>query len=200
MASNTIPTSITQYQTGFAPEIAPYAQNMLGAAQGTVFQYQKDADNKNVLDEQGMPIISGFQPYQSYPTEDRFAQFNPLQQRAFSGAENMLPSQTTAGASQLAGLAGLGALGTSYSPTNFSSQYVSQDKAPPLVPYTPLFIPITLSNPKFSISGGNTITKFRSIDSAFKYARTASADFDVCPKDAAVDNIMRYIVFDGVSA
>ena len=132
MASNTIPTSITQYQTGFAPEIAPYAQNMLGAAQGTVFQYQKDADNKNVLDEQGMPIISGFQPYQSYPTEDRFAQFNPLQQRAFSGAENMLPSQTTAGASQLAGLAGLGALGTSYSPTNFSSQSIATqpDQAP----------------------------------------------------------------------
>jgi hypothetical protein len=128
----TIPTSITQYQTGFAPEIAPYAQNMLGATQGTVFQYQKDADNKNVLDEQGMPIIAGFQPYQSYPTEDRFAQFNPLQQRAFSGAENMLPSQTTAGASQLAGLAGLGALGTSYSPTNFSSQSIATqpDQAP----------------------------------------------------------------------
>jgi hypothetical protein len=120
----TIPTSITQYQTGFAPEIAPYAQNMLGAAQGTVFQYQKDADNKNVLDEQGMPIISGFQPYQSYPTQDRFAQFNPLQQRAFSGAENMQTSQNTAGASQLAGLAGLGALGTKYNPSTFQSQSI----------------------------------------------------------------------------
>ena len=120
----TIPTSITQYQTGFAPEIAPYAQNMLGTAQGSIFQYQKDAGGKNVLDEQGMPIISGFQPYQSYPTQDRFAQFNPLQQRAFSGAENMQTSQNTAGASQLAGMAGLGALGITYKPSNYQSQSI----------------------------------------------------------------------------
>ena len=120
----TIPTSITQYQTGFAPEIAPYAQNMLGATQGTVFQYKKDEGGQNILDEQGMPIISGFQPYQSYPTQDRFAQFTPLQQRAFSGAENMMPSQTTSGASQLAGMAGLGALGTGYQPLNFQSQSI----------------------------------------------------------------------------
>ena len=119
-----VPTSITQYQTGFAPEIAPYAQNLLGAAQGTVFQYQKDDAGQNILDEQGMPIIKGFQPYQSYNTQDRFAQFTPLQQQAFSGAQNMLPSQATAGASQLAGMAGLGALGTSYTPTNFQSQSI----------------------------------------------------------------------------
>jgi hypothetical protein len=124
MATSTIPTSITQYQTGFAPEIAPYAQNMLGATQGTVFQYKKDEGGQNILDEQGMPIISGFQPYQSYPTQDRFAQFTPLQQRAFSGAENMMPSQTTSGASQLAGMAGLGALGTGYQPLNFQSQSI----------------------------------------------------------------------------
>ena len=27
------PTTVTQYQTGFAPEIAPYAQDLLGQAQ-----------------------------------------------------------------------------------------------------------------------------------------------------------------------
>jgi hypothetical protein len=119
-----VPTSVTEQRVGFAPEIAPYAQNMLGAAQGTIFQYQKDAGGQNVLDEQGMPIITGFQPYKSYATQDRFAQFDPLQKQAFSGAQNMQPSQTTAGASQLAGMAGLGALGTSYNPSNFQSQSI----------------------------------------------------------------------------
>ena len=105
-----VPTSVTEQRVGFAPEIAPYAQNMFGVAQSQMFNYQKDDAGKNVLDEQGMPIITGFQPFKTYNTQDRFAQFTPLQQRAFSGAENMLPSQTTAGASQLAGLAGLGAV------------------------------------------------------------------------------------------
>jgi len=119
-----VPTSVTEQRVGFAPEIAPYAQNLLGAAQGTIFQYQKDEGGQNVLDEQGMPIISGFQPYKSYDTSKRFAQFDPLQKQAFSGAQTMQPSQATAGASQLAGLAGLGALGTNYNPSNFQSQSI----------------------------------------------------------------------------
>ena len=129
-----VPTSVTEYQTGFAPEIAPYAQGLLGQSYGTLFDYQKDPSG-NIMyntttddkgkDVQGLPKIAGFKPYQEYATEDRFAQFTPLQQQAFSGAQGMLPSQTTAGASQLAGLAGLGALGTSYSPNTFSSQSIA---------------------------------------------------------------------------
>ena len=129
-----VPTSVTEYQTGFAPEIAPYAQGLLGQSYGTLFDYQKDPSG-NIMyntttddkgkEVQGLPKISGFKPYQEYATEDRFAQFTPLQQQAFSGAQGMLPSQTTAGASQLAGLAGLGALGTSYSPNTFSSQSIA---------------------------------------------------------------------------
>jgi hypothetical protein len=129
-----VPTSVTEYQTGFAPEIAPYAQGLLGQSYGTLFDYQKDPSG-NIMyntitddkgkDVQGLPKIAGFKPFQEYATEDRFAQFNPLQQQSFSGAQNMLPSQATAGASQLAGLAGLGALGTSYSPNTFSSQSIA---------------------------------------------------------------------------
>ena len=128
-----VPTSVTEYQTGFAPEIAPYAQGLLGQSYGTLFDYQKDPSG-NIMyntitddkgkDVQGLPKIAGFKPFQEYATEDRFAQFNPLQQQAFSGAQGMLPSQATAGASQLAGLAGLGALGTSYSPNTFQSQSI----------------------------------------------------------------------------
>jgi hypothetical protein len=128
-----VPTSVTEYQTGFAPEIAPYAQGLLGQSYGTLFDYQKDPSGNimynTTTDEkgkevQGLPKIAGFKPFQEYATEDRFAQFTPLQQQAFSGAQGMQPSQTTAGASQLAGLAGLGALGTSYNPTNFQSQSI----------------------------------------------------------------------------
>jgi len=128
-----VPTSVTEYQTGFAPEIAPYAQGLLGQSYGTLFDYQKDPSGNimynTITDDkgkevQGLPKIAGFKPYQEYATEDRFAQFTPLQQQAFSGAQGMQPSQTTVGASQLAGLAGLGALGTSYSPTNFLSQSI----------------------------------------------------------------------------
>jgi hypothetical protein len=128
-----VPTSVTEYQTGFAPEIAPYAQGLLGQSYGTLFDYQKDPSG-NIMyntitddkgkDVQGLPKIAGFKPFQEYATEDRFAQFTPLQQQAFSGAQGMQPSQTTTGASQLAGLAGLGALGTNYSPTNFLSQSI----------------------------------------------------------------------------
>ena len=128
-----IPTSVTEYQTGFAPEIAPYAQGLLGQSYGTLFDYQKDPSG-NIMyntitddkgkDVQGLPKIAGFKPFQEYATEDRFAQFTPSQQQAFSGAQGMQPSQTTAGASQLAGLAGLGALGTSYSPNTFQSQSI----------------------------------------------------------------------------
>ena len=128
-----VPTSVTEYQTGFAPEIAPYAQGLLGQSYGTLFDYQKDPSGNimynTITDDkgkevQGLPKIAGFKPYQEYATEDRFAQFTPLQQQAFSGAQGMQPSQTTTGASQLAGLAGLGALGTNYSPTNFLSQSI----------------------------------------------------------------------------
>ena len=128
-----VPTSVTEYQTGFAPEIAPYAQGLLGQSYGTLFDYQKDPSG-NIMyntttdssgkEVNGLPKISGFKPFQEYATEDRFAQFTPLQQQAFSGAQGMQTSQNTAGASQLAGLAGLGALGTSYNPSNFQSQSI----------------------------------------------------------------------------
>lgn len=128
-----VPTSVTEYQTGFAPEIAPYAQGLLGQSYGTLFDYQKDPSG-NIMyntttdssgkEVNGLPKIAGFKPFQEYATEDRFAQFSPLQQQAFSGAQGMQPSQTTAGASQLAGMAGLGALGTNYQPINFQSQSI----------------------------------------------------------------------------
>jgi hypothetical protein len=69
MADQTI-----QYQTGFAPVIAPYAEGLLGAAQA-----------------------ASAQPYQSYQdfakkyglSGDQVAAFNPLQQQSFAQAEGL---------------------------------------------------------------------------------------------------------------
>ena len=117
-------TSTVQYQTGFAPQIAPYAENLLGTAAGTMYTYQKDAGGQNTLDAQGMPIITGFQPMQQYGG-DRYAQFTPMQQQSYQGAETMSPAYQLQGATGLAGLAGQQALNTQYNPMNYQTRSVT---------------------------------------------------------------------------
>ena len=96
-----VPTQITQQQVGFAPEVAPYAQDLLGRAQA-------------------LTDFTKF-PYQQYMGE-RFAQFTPLQQQAFAGAQAMEAAPQLADASALAGQAGLRALGyNQYQPGQFGN-------------------------------------------------------------------------------
>lgn len=121
MADTVQPSQVTQYQTGFAPEIAPYAQNLLGTAASTMYQYKKDASGATMFDETGMPVISGFQPYQSY-TGDQVAQFTPLQQQAYEAAGQMQVSPQTGLAGQIADTAGQTALGyNQYKPTDYQA-------------------------------------------------------------------------------
>lgn len=108
-------SQITQTQTTIPDYAKPYVENLLGIAQGTAFQYQRDAQGNVVKDASGLPIPSGFQPYQAYQGE-RFAQFSPLQQQAFAQAGQMRPSAQLEDASSLAGLAGLRALNYGYAP------------------------------------------------------------------------------------
>ena len=117
-------SQVTQNQVGFAPEVAPYAQNLLGTAAGVAYTYQKDASGNVMKDDKGLPIISGFQPYQQYQGE-RVAQFSPLQRQSFEGAQNMQPSYQLQGATGLAGLAGQQALNTQYNPLNFRPQSIT---------------------------------------------------------------------------
>jgi hypothetical protein len=84
------PTQVTQSQIGFAPEVAPYAQRLLGRAE-------------SLFDE-------GYQQYQP----ERVAQFTPLQQMSYENAGLMQPQGQLQDATALAGQAGLGALNTSY--------------------------------------------------------------------------------------
>lgn len=117
-------SQVTQNQVGFAPEVAPYAQNLLGTAAGVAYTYQKDPSGNIIKDDKGLPIISGFQPYQQYQGE-RVAQFSPLQRQSFEGAQNMQPAYQLQGATGLAGLAGQQALGTQYNPLNYRAQSIT---------------------------------------------------------------------------
>jgi hypothetical protein len=86
----TEPTQVQQTQVGFAPEVAPYAQRLLGRAE-------------SLFDE----------PYMQYQPE-RVAQFTPLQQLSYENAAVMTPQGQLQDATALAGQAGLGALNTSF--------------------------------------------------------------------------------------
>lgn len=87
MADQTI-----QYQTGFAPVIAPYAEGLLGAAQA-----------------------ASAKPYQSYQdwakkyglSGEQVAQFNPLQQQSFQQAEGLGGAGANYSQAALQGLQGL---------------------------------------------------------------------------------------------
>jgi len=82
----------------------PYAKEVLGV--GSSLGFKRDPATGE---------ITGFQPYQQY-TGERTAQFQPLQQRAFQGAESMLPSAATGQGVNIAGQAAGQALGTVYNP------------------------------------------------------------------------------------
>ena len=92
------PTQVTQTQVGFAPEVAPYAQRLLGRAE-------------SLFDE----------PYMQYQPE-RVAQFSPLQQMSYENAAVMTPQGQLQDATALAGQAGLGAINTGYTYNPFQTK------------------------------------------------------------------------------
>ena len=97
----TEPTQVTQTQYGFAPEVAPYAQTLLGQAQALT--------------------DTGSNPYMQYQGE-RTAQFAPLQQLSFENAAMMQTAPQLKDATAMAGTAGLGALNTSFTYNPYVNQ------------------------------------------------------------------------------
>ena len=95
------PTQVQQNQIGFAPEIAPYAQNVLGQAQALT--------------------DTSTNPYMQYQGE-RTAQFSPLQQMSYDNAALMQGSPQLRDATAMAGSAGLGALNTSFTYNPLTAQ------------------------------------------------------------------------------
>jgi len=117
----TIPTSTSSSQTTIPDYAAPYVQQMLGAGAGTVFQYGKDASGNTAVDATGMPNITGFQGYQQYPGQ-QVAQFTPLQQQAFQGAEQMQAAPQLGNATGAANQATYNALNTQYNYNPYRTQ------------------------------------------------------------------------------
>lgn len=97
-------------QTQDLPDWAkPYAKDVLGV--GSALSFNRDTDPNSPTYQQ----ITGIKPYQQYGGQ-RLAGFEPMQQRAFQGAELMAPSAATGQGAGLAGQATQRALGTSYDP------------------------------------------------------------------------------------
>ena len=100
------PTQYTQQSIGFADQIAPYAEKLLGTA-----ELYTDL-NEN--------------PYQQY-MKDRQAQFTPLQRQSFENAGLMQTAPQLGDATAMAGMAGLGALNTQYTFNPYKPQMATGD-------------------------------------------------------------------------
>ena len=96
-----LPQQVTEYQTGFSPEIAPYGQALLGEA-------------ANAID----PATNPYQQYQG----PQVAGFTPLQQQSYNSAGALQSSGQLQDASALAGMAGLGGLNTQYTYNPYQNQ------------------------------------------------------------------------------
>jgi len=98
------PTQVNYTNTSIPDYAKPYVENMLGQSQALtdINQY----------------------PYQSYEGQ-RVAQFTPMQQQSYQGAETMQPSYQLTGATGLAGLAGQRGLNAQYSYDPYQSQSVT---------------------------------------------------------------------------
>jgi hypothetical protein len=96
-----IPSSVQEYQTGFAEPIRPYAERLLGTA-------EQATDTE-------------LNPYMQY-MRDRQAQFTPLQQQSFENAGLMQTAPQLGDATAMAGMAGLGALNTQYTFNPYQTQ------------------------------------------------------------------------------
>jgi hypothetical protein len=114
------PTQTTAYQTNLPEYAEPYVMNMLGAAQNQLFTTTPGVE--------GQPgEITGFKPYQAYSSnpQDYFAGPSSLQTSAYNAASQLQsPSQYQVG-SQLAGMSGLGQLGTAQQAGMYGQQGAS---------------------------------------------------------------------------
>ena len=98
---STTPYQQTNFNVGFAPDIAPYAERLAGKAEALT-----DTE---------------YNPYMQYQGE-RTAQFSPLQQQSYENAALMQSQPQLQDATALAGQAGLGALNTQYTFNPYQTQ------------------------------------------------------------------------------
>ena len=110
----------TYSQTSNIPEYAqPYVEQMLGAAQGEIFDRDAAGNPTN---------IKPYKPFSNDPNS-YFAGFSPLQKQAQQQAQSMQVTPETGMASGMSAAAGMGALGTQYNPMGAYAQQFGQQQA-----------------------------------------------------------------------
>ena len=110
----------TYSQTSNIPEYAqPYVEQMLGAAQGEIFDRDAAGNPTN---------IKPYKPFSNDPNS-YFAGFSPLQNQAQQQAQSMQVTPETGMASGMSAAAGMGALGTQYNPMGAYAQQFGQQQA-----------------------------------------------------------------------
>ena len=143
----------TYSQTSNIPDYAqPYVEQMLGAAQKQVFDYNEKGEPTTMkpfkafgatYDERKtipIPLVGGrysskqvanpnYGKQIGYDANKYFAGFQPLQQQAFQGARGMQVRPETRDAAGLARMVGLNAMGTTYDPLRAQSQQFGQNQA-----------------------------------------------------------------------
>ena len=107
-----IPSTTTSNINSIPEQLMPNVKTLMGAADTQIYQ----------TNAQGQ--VTGFQPYVPYSTNagDYIAPFSPLQQQAQQGAADLQVPGQFAPASQMAGIAGIGQLGTAGQALNYGAQ------------------------------------------------------------------------------
>jgi len=109
-----VPTQVTEYQTGFAPQLAPYAEALLGQAQSYTNLANPANQYQQYVDASGKPV-------------QRVAQFTPLQQQSYTNAQNLGYDPYSVAAAQGMYGAAQQAMNYGYNQQQYSNQY----QAPP---------------------------------------------------------------------
>ena len=106
------PQIVQQTQTTIPDYAKRYVEDLLGQGAASIYRTQGTTN--------GMPNITGFQPYRPYQGE-RVAQFTPLQQQSYDAARQLRVPDQMYDASQIAKRAATMAGQSAYNPTNYQA-------------------------------------------------------------------------------
>jgi hypothetical protein len=116
------PQQIIQSQTSIPDYARAQVERMLGATEGAIYDYKRDASGQLVLDDKGQPQVSGLKPYQQYQGQ-RIAGPDTLSQQAYNTIQNMgLGAEAGNSLQNMYNMAAQAGTST-YNPTAYGNQY-----------------------------------------------------------------------------